>query len=328
MRVLVTGGAGFIGSHLVDALLERGDHVVVLDNLRRGRMEHIAGHVRRGDLKFIEGDIRDEQAVSGAVMGTELVYHLAAQSNVMGAVEDMEYSFSTNVVGTFNVLRASASTGVRRVVFSSSREVYGDQDTIPVREDAPLVAKNPYGASKIAGEAYCRAVQVATGLDCVILRFANVYGHRDRDRVVPIWLRRAAEGDDLDVYGGQQILDLIPVAEAVRALLAAAICPNDGPYNVGSGQGMPILDLGSRILTMTQADVKLRVLPARDVEVKRFVADVHRMRTILGVEPPADPLSALEAMALAPGARRRTNVAVAAAQPAGNPVQAPAGPHL
>jgi len=299
VRVLVTGGAGFVGSHLVDALVDRGDNVVVLDNLRRGRIEHIDHHIKSGAVALITGDIRDEELLSRAIEGAGLVYHLAAQSNVMGAVQDMDYSFTTNVIGTYNVLKAASAAGVRRLVFSSSREVYGDPDRIPVREDAPLAAKNPYGASKLAGEAYCRVWYAATGLDCMILRFANVYGPRDRDRVIPIWLQRASDGEDLEVYGGRQILDFISVGHAVDALLAAATCANEGAVNVGSGKGTQILDLGQRIIGMARAGSTLRILPERGIEVVRFVADVDRMRSVLGIEPPADPLCALDTVATA-----------------------------
>jgi UDP-glucose 4-epimerase len=293
LRVLVTGGAGFIGSHLVDALVQRGNDVVVLDNFKRGRRDHIGGHVDAGAVRLIAGDIRDERTVATAMERAEIVFHLAAQSNVMGAIEDMDYSFSTNVIGTYNVLKAAATAGARRVVFSSSREVYGDPERIPVREDAPLVAKNPYGASKLAGEAYCRVWQAATGLDCMILRFANVYGPRDRDRVIPLWLARASSSQDLEVYGGKQVIDFVWVGKAVDALLAGAICVNDGPVNVGSGAGTSIVDLGRRILAMNNARAELRLLPARSIEVVRFVADVRRMRAVLGIEPATDPLDHL-----------------------------------
>jgi UDP-glucose 4-epimerase len=251
MRVLVTGGAGFIGSHLVDALVGRGDEVLVLDNFRRGLMKQ---------------------------------------------VQDMDYSFSTNVVGTFNVLKAASAAAVRRVVFSSSREVYGEPDEIPVQERAPLRAKNPYGASKIAGELYCGVSETATSMDCKVLRFANVYGPRDRDRVIPHWLKRAQDGERLEVYGGQQIIDFVWVGCAVDALLAAATCAIDGPVNVGSGVGTPIIALGERILALSDTRSELRVMPARDIEVVRFVADVARMRSLLGVEPVGDPLDKLATM--------------------------------
>ena len=163
MRVLVTGGAGFLGSHLVDAVVAAGDEVIILDNLYRGSAANIDAHLRSGAVTFIEGDIRDYTAVLEAAAGVDVVYHLAAQSNVIGALEDTDYSFTTNVAGTYNVLKAAACAGVRRLVFSSSREVYGEPDSIPVPESAPLTAKYPYGASKIAGEAYCRVWESTTG---------------------------------------------------------------------------------------------------------------------------------------------------------------------
>jgi UDP-glucose 4-epimerase len=304
VRILVTGGAGFIGSHLVDALVQRREEVVVLDNLKRGRVEHLAHHIEIGAIEFIAGDIRDQERLARTIEGVDLVYHLAAQSNVIGAVQDMDYSFTTNVVGTYNVLKTASSERVRRLVFSSSREVYGDPLEIPVREDAPLAAKNPYGASKLAGEAYGRVWEAAAGLDCMILRFANVYGPRDRDRVIPIWLQRASEGQDLEVYGGSQVLDFIPVAHAVQALLAAATCANDGAVNVGSGRATQILDLGNRIIEAARSGSELRILPPREIEVVRFVADVGRMRNVLGVDPPDDPLGALDTVV--PEALQRT----------------------
>lgn len=299
MKVLVTGGAGFLGSHLVDALAARGDKVAVLDNFRRGRREHIAARLESGAAVLFEGDIRDPGALHEACAGVELIYHLAAQSNVMGAVDDREYSFTSNVVGTFNVLQAAAANRVRRIVFSSSREVYGEPDALPVSEDAPLRAKNPYGASKVAGEVYCRTWQRSTGVECQVLRFANIYGPRDSDRVIPIWLERAIRGDELRLYGGQQVLDFLWVEQAVGALLAAAECHVNGPINVGSGQGVPLRELADRILHLTASGAGMQCEPARSVEVVRFIADVHKMRDVLGVEPPADPLSGLATMAAA-----------------------------
>src|SRR5450432_2837142 len=155
-KAVVTGGAGFIGGHLVDRLVARGDEVVVLDNMKRGRREKLEAHLRTGRARLVEGDIRSFDAIAAVVPGCDVVYHLAAQSNVMGAVQDPDYSVTTNVLGTFNVLRAAAEARVRRVVFTSSREVYGEPRTLPAREDQPMLAKNPYGASKVAGEAYCR----------------------------------------------------------------------------------------------------------------------------------------------------------------------------
>lgn len=289
-RVLVTGGAGFIGSHLADALVAAEHDVVVLDNLRRGCREQVPEQAT-----FIEGDIRDFETVARATQGAELVYHLAAQSNVMGAMSDAEYSFTTNVVGTFNVLRAAAEAGVRRVVFSSSREVYGEPKELPVTEDAPLLAKNPYGASKVAGEAYCRTWHHTAKLDTYILRFANVYGPRDFGRVIPLWLTRALRDEPLQLYGGDQVLDFVHVSVAVEALLRAADAPNEGPVNVGTGVGTSLRTLADRILKLTGV-CRLEVVPAREAEVVRFVAATQRMRSVLEMTPPKDPLEGLPAL--------------------------------
>ena len=293
MKALVTGGAGFIGSHLVDALVAAGDEVIVLDNLRRGAVANIDHHLCSKDVKFIEGDIRDCSAVLEAAPGVEVVYHLAAQSNVIEAITDTGYSLSTNVVGTRNILKAAASTGVQRLVFASSREVYGEPETIPVPESAPLNAKNVYGATKIAGEAYCRVWQRTTGPECQILRFANVYGPRDHDRVIPIWLERAARGEPLELFGGEQVIDFLWVGTAVQAFISAARCELSGPINVGSGMGVTLPYLAHRLLEETGSLSKLRTLPARPVEVVRFVADVGRMQRVLGVTPELKPLAHL-----------------------------------
>jgi UDP-glucose 4-epimerase len=293
MRVLVTGGAGFLGSHLVDALVAAGDQVVVADNLHRGSLANIDAHIRCGAVRFVEADIRDYPAVRDTAAGAEIVYHLAAQSNVIGAITDTDYSLTTNVLGTYNVLKAAASAGVRRLVFSSSREVYGEPESIPVPESAPLRARNPYGASKIAGEAYCRAWEHMADLECQLLRFANIYGPRDRDRVIPIWLERAKRGEPLQIFGGEQVIDFVWIGAAVEALVAAAHCELTGPVNVGSGAGVTLPHLAKRILEDTGSAASVEVLPARAVEVVRFVADTARMRALLGITPDADPLSHL-----------------------------------
>ncbi|MCC6386621.1 MAG: SDR family NAD(P)-dependent oxidoreductase [Dehalococcoidia bacterium] len=291
MRVVVTGGAGFIGKHLVAALVARGDDVVVLDNLRRARREAV-----HPGATFIEGDIRDPETVARAFDGAARVFHLAAQSNVMGALSDARYSFTTNVVGTFHVLEAATAAGVERVVFSSSREVYGEPGAVPVCEDAPLLAKNPYGASKLAGEAYCRTWHCAgTGVN--ILRFANVYGPGDTGRVIPLWIERAAAGLPLEVFGGEQVIDFVPVKLAVRALLGAAERDLGEPVNIGSGQGTTLLGLAARVRALYPRCPSVEIRPARSAEVVRFVADVGRMREVLGIEPPDDPLAGLADLA-------------------------------
>jgi UDP-glucose 4-epimerase len=291
-RVVVTGGAGFVGSHLVDRLLaDTRAEIVVIDNLARGRLSNLARHRSNPRLDVIEGDIRDAALVTNTVRGADLVFHLAAQSTVIGASQDRDYSFSTNVVGTYNVLRAAADAGVRRVVFASSSEVYGEPIEMPVDEGQPLLAINFYGASKVVGEAYCRAFRRANGLDSVILRIANVYGPRDYGRVIPLWLERAAAGEDLHIYGGKQILDFVWVDQVVDALIAAADSDVPlPPVNIGSGTGTKIVDLARRVRLLSGGRGQIQLVPARAVEVVQFIARVDRMRQLLRIEPPSDPL--------------------------------------
>jgi len=298
MRWLVTGGAGFIGSHLVDAILDRGlGEVVVLDSFRRGRREFLARHEGNPALTILEGDIRDAAAVRDALRGCDTVVHLAARSNVMGSEADVQDACESNVAGTVNVLDAALKAGVRNVVFSSSREVYGDPPSLPVAEDAPLAPKNLYGASKAAGETYCSVFR-QRGLDIRILRLSNVYGRRDTERVIPLWFERAEDGRPLEVFGGKQVLDLIWIDFVVEALVKAALGPPlPQPVNVGSGRGIPILELARRLIEVTGSRSAPVFLPAREQEVLGYTADVTAMRTVLGIEPPPDPLVYLASMA-------------------------------
>jgi UDP-glucose 4-epimerase len=294
MKTLITGGAGFLGSHLAEALVQRGGEVVVIDNFRRGRLENFAAI--RGDIEVIHGDVRDEDALGSCMTGVEVVFHLAAQSNVMGSLLDVDYSTATNVFGTVSVLKSAVNAGARRVVFASSREVYGDPPCLPVGEDAPLNPKNPYGASKVAAESYCNAWSDTYGLECQVLRFVNLFGPRDRDRVIPLWLQRAALGSEMELFGGRQVLDFLWVAQAVDALIAAADCQLTGPINVGSGLGVRLTDLAARIAQVTRTTSSLVIRPSRRVEVTRFVADTTRMQRLLGVIPELDPLQHLSEM--------------------------------
>ncbi|MFV9503963.1 MAG: NAD-dependent epimerase/dehydratase family protein [Oscillochloridaceae bacterium umkhey_bin13] len=298
MKIVVTGGAGFIGSHLVDRLIEHEpelQELVVLDNFHRGRRAHLAQHDGNPIIKVVDADVRNADAISELCRGADTIYHLAAQSNVMGAVTDLSYSFATNVTGTLNILEAARQHGVRRVVFTSSREVYGEVAQLPVREDAPLQAKNAYGASKAAGELYARVFENTYGVATSVVRLANVYGSRDRDRVIPLWFDAAQTGRPMIVYGGQQVIDFVHVDQVVTALIMVSRMDLAGrPINIGSGQGTPLLTLAERIMALPGVKTALELHPARSVEVARYTADVRLMRELLGIEPPNDPLYALE----------------------------------
>jgi UDP-glucose 4-epimerase len=300
----VTGGAGFIGSHVVDGIVRcrPGDEIVVLDNFYRGRHEHLAQHFGNEHVKIVEGDILDAAIVAEACAGVDVLLHLAAHSNVLGSEEHVKEACETNVLGTVNVLSAALAAGVKKVVFSSSREVYGDPDSLPVAEEAPLAPKNLYGASKVAGEVYCSIFR-HRGLDVRVLRFSNVFGPRDRDRVIPLWLERARLGLPLQVFGGRQVIDFVSIDLVVSAVVKAVDLPQlPGPVNVGSGRGVPILTLAERVAEVIGTGSVTELLPAREQEVVGFTADVTKMRTLLGLEPRDDLLLHLSSMAVpAPG---------------------------
>ena len=298
MKALVTGGAGFIGSHLVDRLVKEGHEIIVFDNLFRGRLRNIEPYISSRQVTFLNKDIRNFDAVKQACSGCEIVYHLAAQSNVMGAVEDMRYSFSTNVTGTFNVLFAAKEQGVRRLIFSSSREAYGEANYLPVDEKHPLNSKNSYGASKAAGEKYCQVFQNSGDLEVVILRLANVYGQRDFNRVIPIFIENVKQENDIIIFGGEQLIDFISVPFVVDVLRLAADNREalTGPVNVGSGQGTTLFDLAERIMTLFGKNNKVVVEPARSAEVVKYTADLKRFKEVFKMVPASDTLEYLNEM--------------------------------
>jgi UDP-glucose 4-epimerase len=289
MRYLITGGAGFIGRHLISRLSrEPGADIVVLDNLKRSAAPALSG------IRFLQGDIRDGETVRSAMQGVDVVYHLAAQSNVMGAISDVQYSFSTNVVGTFHVLAAAKEQQVKKLVFTSSREVYGEVTQLPVPESTRLAPKNAYGASKVAGEEYCR-VFANDGLPVTILRLANVYGPGDKDRVIPLFLDNAVAQQPLVLYGGKQILDFVWIGDVVEALARAAkLDTSVGPVNIGSGRGTTVEELAERILQLVPSPKGVLRLESRGPEVSAFVADTRKAIECGLIRRVEDPLGQLE----------------------------------
>jgi len=290
VKILVTGGAGFIGARLASRLAAtHSAEIAVLDSLHRGHSRNALP----ASIDFRQDDIRDPAAVARAVSGRDIVFHLAAQSNVMGAIADSGYAFSTNVAGTHIVLEAAAAAGVKRLVFTSSREVYGDPRSIPVPEAAPLRAKNAYGASKAAAEVYCR-LAAHHGLEVVVLRLANVYGPGDRDRVIPLFAAAARAGDRITIFGNRKLLDFVWIDTVVDALIQAAFGRYiRGAVNIGSGKGTTLVDLARRIVQLTQSLSRIEITEERAEEVGRFVADITRGRRLLAVPEPQDPLWAL-----------------------------------
>lgn len=292
MRIAVTGGAGFIGHHVVARLLRSGHEVVVLDNLQRGSF------ARPGleGAALVTGDIRDRETCAKVLVGAEAVIHLAAQANVVGSSTNPAYAFETNVNGTWNVGMAACHAGVKHLIFASSREVYGEPACLPVHESAQLHSKNLYGATKIAGETALSALP-AVGPGVSVLRLANVIGHGDSGRVIPNWLEALEAERPLTLFGGEQELDFVPVETVVQAIcVLLEQGPQLLPINIGSGTSFPIAEVAERILALRPGRSSVQRLPGREIEVLRFRADTGRMRKLLGIEPPPDPLEGLAGM--------------------------------
>lgn len=296
MHLFVTGGAGFIGSHLVDRLLSDPAHMVtVYDNLSRGSLTNLQQHAQAGRLTFVEGDIEDAARLATALRGAEIVFHLAAVATVMEAERDPAHTFRANAEGTEQVLHAALAAGVERVIHASSREVYGEVEHLPVPETTRLGSKNTYGASKVIAEAVC-ARYVGQGLPVTILRLANVYGPRDVGRVIPLFVNSALRGQALTLYGGQQILDLVWVGDVVEAMCQAAFRAEwiAEPVNVGSGLGLSIRELAHRVVAEARSTSVVRVEPSREMEVVRFVADLARFRHYFAIPVPTEPVARLD----------------------------------
>ena len=283
MRALVTGGAGFIGSNLVDALLERGDDVSIVDNLSTGRRENLDGALAAG-VRFHEASVTDGPAMAAllAEERPESVFHLAAQVDVRRAVEDPAFDAAVNVGGTAVMLEAARTAGARRFVLASTGgAIYGDCDQLPTPEDAPAAPISPYGASKAAAETYLALYTRLHGLSTVALRLANVYGPRQdplgEGGVLAIYCHAAANSRQVRVFGdGRQTRDFVYVGDVVAAFLAAAERSVGGAYNVGTGAETSVLDLVERL------ELEPSFEPERAGEVRRSCLDPTAARDALG----------------------------------------------
>jgi UDP-glucose 4-epimerase len=318
MRSLVTGGAGFIGSNLVDGLIARGDEVTVVDDLSSGRRANLAAALEAGAALEVL-DVRHAQAVDAvfARARPEVVFHLAAQIDVRRSVEDPALDADINVLGMIAVLQAARRHGVRRVVNTSTGGgLYGEADVIPTPEQHPIRPLAPYGASKHAAEGYCELYARLHGLSTVSLRYGNVYGPRQdalgEAGVVAIFCSRMAAGRPLVIYGdGRQTRDWVEVSDVVAANLLAAESRVCGPVNIGHGQETSVLELLDALRGLERlagAVGEVRFEAPRAGEVRRSCLDVTRAREELGWAP---------RIALADGLRRTVEWLAAAPEPAG-----------
>jgi nucleoside-diphosphate-sugar epimerase len=293
-KYLVTGGAGFIGSNIVEHLVHHGEYVRVLDNFATGKPENLVG--LDGRIEFIKGDIRDLERVREAVKGMDYVLHQAALPSVTRSIEDPITTNDVNITGTLNVLVAARDAQVKRVIYAASSSVYGDTPTLPKREDMPARPISPYGISKYVGEQYCQLFTELYGLETVCLRYFNIFGpkqdpHSPYSGVISIFIKAFLNGVPPKIYGdGEQSRDFTFVANAIRANLLA--CDAEGAagqvFNIACGQRTTINELANRLRELLDSDLEPVYVAERPGDILHSLADISKAQTILGYEPKVD----------------------------------------
>ncbi len=291
---LVTGGAGFIGSHIVHGLLERGHSVRVLDNLSTGNLDNL--QTVRKEIEFVEGDVCHPESVSRALVGISTVFHQAALASVPYSLEKPLEVHQACATGTLNMLHASVRAGVKRFVYAASSSAYGDQPTSSKRETDLPMPISPYAVAKLAGEYYCQSFFHCFGLETVGLRYFNVFGPRqDPDSpysaVIPLFVTRILAGESPLIYGdGLQSRDFSFVGNVVAGNLLAAECSGIGGriFNLADGRQTTLLRLLELLAQLLGKPIQPEFLPARAGDVRESLADISQARRVLGYEPKVD----------------------------------------
>lgn len=287
-RMLVTGGAGFIGSHVTEALVSAGYAVRVLDSFATGSRSNLTGVA--GDLEIVTGDIRDPECLREACAGIETVFHLAAFISAPGSVADPASADAVNIAGTLNVLTAARDAGVRRLVFSSSAAVYGEPEQVPTPETARTRPASPYGLEKLYGEHMCRLFTELYGLETVALRYFNVFGPRQHPTseyaaVIPKFVSALLSGTKPTIYGdGLQTRDFLFVEDVARANLLAAESPDAVglAINIASGRAVSVLDMLAEVSSQRGVSVEPLHAAPREGDIRHSVADVSLAERVLG----------------------------------------------
>lgn len=289
-RYLVTGGAGFIGSHLVEELVRRGESVRIADDFSSGRRENLPEHAK---CELVEGDLADPAVARRAVDGCEFVIHQAAIPSVPRSVSDPVGSHRANVEGTLQVLVAARDAGVKRLVFAGSSSVYGEAPVLPKREDMRATPLSPYALQKLIGEQYCQLFTKLYGLETVTTRYFNVYGPRQQpgspySGVISLFVEALASGRAPHIHGdGRQTRDFTYVADVVTGVLRCCEAPNVAGevINVAVGGRVSLLELVHTLQHILQRDLEPTFGPTREGDVKDSQADIHKARQLLGFDP-------------------------------------------
>ena len=291
-KILVTGGAGFIGSHMVEQLVKEGYNVRVIDDLSSGKIENIQRLLSTGKVDLVIGDIRDASFVTKNVNDIDVVVHFAGVASVPFSFKNPELTFDINLFGTLNLLRACVEMDVSRFVFVSSCAVCGDPQSLPVREEHQTNPISPYAESKLMAERYCIGFQQRQFLQAVVLRFFNVYGPRqgmnDYSGVITRFINRAKQMQSLTIYGdGSQTRDFVNVNDIVQALYAClkSSSANGELFNIGSGKPISITELAKTVLELTGQNLEICYELARAGDIKDSYADISKAKRLLSYEP-------------------------------------------
>jgi UDP-glucose 4-epimerase len=292
-KILVTGGAGFIGSHLVDRLINEGINVVVLDDFTSGRLKNLSSHFKKPNFHLVEGDVRNKSDVRKALTNIEIVLHLAANANVDYSMKNPALVNEINVGGTLNILEKSLNTDIKKIVYASSCAVYGEPNCLPVGEEHPTKPLSPYGITKLAAEHYCRVFYEVFGLKTICLRFFNVYGPSLKGEsysgVIAKFLNRLKRGKPPIIYGnGEQTRDFVHVKDVVEAIMLALNrnCCDGEVINVGSGITTKINQLASVLIELTgRNSLKPTYAAPREGDITNIYADINKARKMLGYTP-------------------------------------------
>ncbi len=290
MNCLVTGGAGFIGSNLVEFLVKDGHEVTVLDDLSSGYRDNLLQGGLCEKIRFLQGDVRDEGLLREATKNQEAVFHLAASVGNKRSIEHPLLDADINVMGTLKVLEAARFSGCRKVVFSSSAGIFGELKTLPIEENHPVEPDSPYGCTKLCAEKLCLAYAKLYDLEAVALRYFNVYGPRQRfdayGNVIPIFVFQILRGEPISIFGdGEQTRDFVHVRDVVQANVKAALSRGvSGAFNIASGTRITINAL-VELLREAGLRPQVRMAPPRPGDVRHSLADLTRARTSLGYEP-------------------------------------------
>jgi UDP-glucose 4-epimerase len=287
MKFIVTGGAGFIGSHIVEAVADSHE-VVVIDNLSSGKQENLKGFSKT--IHHIKGSITDLPLLMDAFSGADGVFHLGAIASVARSVDDPAATHETNLTGTLNVLLAARDCGVKKVVFSSSSAVYGDEPTLPKREDMTPAPLSPYAVSKLAGEYYCRVFSELFGLKTVSLRYFNVFGPRQDPQseyaaVIPKFITRLLSHQAPLIFGdGKQTRDFVYVKDVVQANLLAMQSTKTGTFNIGSGESIDLNTLARTLAEIMEVTIPPLYQNPRSGDIRDSVSDITAVKKTLGYQ--------------------------------------------